>query len=33
MYGTQDGDGTPTLTATEQIMITAEMIAEFIGER
>ncbi len=29
MYGAQDGDGTPTLSNTEQIKITAEKIAEF----
>ncbi len=29
MYGSQDGDGTPTLSNTEQIKITAEKIAEF----
>ncbi len=33
MYGSQEGDGTPTITAIEQIMITSEQIAEFIGER
>lgn len=33
MYGSQEGDGMQTLTATEQIMITSEQIAEFIGER
>ncbi len=30
MYGAQDGDGTPTLTAEEQIRKTAEYIIEFI---
>lgn len=29
MYGAQDGDGTPTLTAAEQIRLTAEAIGEF----
>ena len=29
MYGPQDGDGTPTLTAAEQIRLTAEAIGEF----
>lgn len=33
MYGSHEGDGTPTITAIEQIMITSEQIAEFIGER
>lgn len=32
MYGTQDGDGTPTVSNEEQIMITAQAIAEFINE-
>ncbi len=29
MYGSQDGDGTPTVSNAEQIKITAEKIAEF----
>jgi len=35
MYGKQDGDGVPTLSAEEQITLTAEYISEFIlkGER
>lgn len=32
MYGQQDGDGTPTITNTEQINQTADAIAKFIGE-
>ena len=32
MYGTQNGDGTPAISNEEQIMITAEEIAEFIYE-
>ena len=31
MYGAQDGDGTPAITSGEQILITADMIAEWIG--
>ena len=31
MYGSQDGDGTPAISNTEQIKITAEKIAEFCG--
>ena len=31
MYGAQDGDGTPTITSGEQIRITADMIADWIG--
>ena len=30
MYGEQDGDGVPTLSAAEQIRLTAEHIFEFI---
>ena len=30
MYGRQDGDGTPTVTAEEQILITSDRIANFI---
>lgn len=30
MYGSQDGDGIPTISANEQILITAEAISEFI---
>jgi len=30
MYGTQDGDGAPTITSAEQIRLTAELIFEFI---
>lgn len=30
MYGRQNGDGTPTITAKEQILITAEAIEEFV---
>ena len=35
MYGKQDGDGVPTISAEEQITLTAEYISEFIlkGER
>lgn len=32
MYGNQEGDGTPTITAREQIEITAEKIAESEGD-
>ena len=32
MYGSQDGDGTPSISNEEQIMITAETIAEFINK-
>ena len=32
MYGAQDGDGTPTITSGEQIRITADMIADWIGD-
>jgi len=32
MYGAQDGDGTPSISNKEQIMITAKEIAEFIYE-
>lgn len=31
MYGTQDGDGIPTITNEEQIRITADVIAEMMG--
>ena len=31
MYGAQDGDGTPAITSGEQIRITADMIADWIG--
>ena len=31
MYGTQEGDGTPTITSEEQIAITAEAIRNLIG--
>ena len=31
MYGYQDGDGTPTVTNDEQIIFTAEKIAELVG--
>ena len=31
MYGTQEGDGTPTITREEQIAITAEAIRNLIG--
>ncbi len=31
MYGQQDGDGTPTITNTEQINQTVDAIAKFIG--
>ena len=30
MYGAQDGDGTPSVTNSEQIIFTAEKIAEMI---
>lgn len=30
MYGTQEGDGTPTITNEEQIYLTAEYITELI---
>ena len=33
MYGTQDGDGTPTITSEEQIKITAEEIEKWISTR
>ncbi len=33
MYGTQDGDGIPTITNEEQIRITADAIAEMMGCR
>ena len=32
MYGNQEGDGTPTITQSEQIEITAEKIAGFAGD-
>lgn len=32
MYGAQEGDGTPTITNEEQITLTAEAIADVIGE-
>ena len=32
MYGTQDGDGTPAITGEEQILLTADLIAEWIGD-
>ena len=31
MYGAQDGDGTPAITSGEQIRVTADMIADWIG--
>lgn len=31
MYGAQDGDGVPTISNTEQIQKTTELIVEFIG--
>lgn len=31
MYGTQKGDGTPTITCEEQILFTADLIAEFLS--
>ncbi|MBQ7355920.1 MAG: alpha/beta hydrolase [Clostridia bacterium] len=33
MYGEQEGDGEPTLTASEQILITADYISDFIFGR
>jgi hypothetical protein len=30
MYGEQDGDGTPTISAAEQIRLTAGYIADFV---
>ena len=30
MYGAQKGDGTPTITSDEQILIAAEIINEFV---
>lgn len=33
MYGAQEGDGNPTITNEEQIRITAEKIAEFVGNK
>ncbi len=32
MYGVQKGDGTPSITNTEQIQKTAQIIADFIGK-
>lgn len=32
MYGPQEGDGTPTVSAEEQIRITAQAISEFLNE-
>ena len=32
MYGAQDGDGTPVITSGEQILFTADMIAEWIAD-
>ena len=32
MYGPQEGDGTPAISAEEQINITAERIVDFIDE-
>ena len=32
MYGTQDGDGTPTITNEEQLSVTADAIARFINK-
>ena len=32
MYGAQDGDGTPVITSGEQILFTAQMIADWIEE-
>jgi len=31
MYGSQKGDGTPTITGEEQILFTADLIAEFLS--
>lgn len=31
IYGAQDGDGTPAITSGEQIRVTADMIADWIG--
>ena len=30
MYGEQDGDGTPTLSADEQIRVSADYISDFV---
>ena len=30
MYGEQDGDGTPTLSADEQIRVSADHISDFV---
>ncbi|MBR4906839.1 MAG: hypothetical protein IKZ44_08265 [Clostridia bacterium] len=32
MYGAQDGDGTPAITNGEQILFTADLIADWIGD-
>lgn len=32
MYGTQEGDGTPTITSAEQVKIAAKLIKEFVQE-
>lgn len=32
MYGPQEGDGTPTISNDEQISLTADIIADFVGE-
>lgn len=31
MYGAQDGDGTPKITSEEQILFTADIVADWIG--
>ena len=32
LYGAQDGDGTPTISSTEQVRITVESIMEFLQD-
>ena len=32
MYGAQNGDGTPTITSGKQILFTADLIADWIGD-